>query len=264
MKRLAFALMTLTLPCALCMANDLPKEAKQMNNATTYTANDLASVSPALAQYFQSTLQGKVWKRTELSPRDRSIVTVSAVVARNQLAELPQQINQALDNGVKPGEISEIITHLAFYTGWGNAMGAVSVAKEIFTQRGVKTVDLPVAQGDRLPLNEASEAARAEMVESNFGKVAPGVVTFTTETLFHDLWLRPALAPRDRSLVTFSALVATGQVAQITPHLNRALDNGLAKEQAAEALTQLAFYAGWPYVFSAMPVVKEVFIKRGE
>jgi len=92
--------------------------------------------------------------------------------------------------------------------------------------------------------------------------VAPGVVQFTTDVLFRDLWLRPALAPRDRSLVTVSALVASGQSAQITFHLNRALDNGLTKAEASEALTSLAFYAGWPNVFSALPVVKSVLEKR--
>jgi 4-carboxymuconolactone decarboxylase len=97
---------------------------------------------------------------------------------------------------------------------------------------------------------------------ANFGAVAPGVVQYTTDLLFRNLWLRPALAPRDRSLVTVSALIANGHVAQITYHLNRAMDNGLTRGQASEMLTHLAFYAGWPNVFSAMPVVKQVFEAR--
>ncbi len=92
--------------------------------------------------------------------------------------------------------------------------------------------------------------------------MAPGVVHYTGELLFRDLWLRPALTPRDRSLVTISVLIASGQVAQITYQLNRAMDNGLTKAQASEVLTQLAFYAGWPNVFSAIPMVKSVFEKR--
>ena len=80
--------------------------------------------------------------------------------------------------------------------------------------------------------------------------------------LFRDLWLRPDLAPRDRSLVTVSALITAGQVAQIPFHLNKAMDNGLTRAQAGEVLTQLAFYAGWPHVFSAVPVVKEVLASR--
>jgi len=80
--------------------------------------------------------------------------------------------------------------------------------------------------------------------------------------LFRDLWLRPDLAPRDRSLATVTALIANGQVAQIAYHLNRAMDNGLTQGEAAEAIAHLAFYVGWPNVFSALPVAKEVFEKR--
>jgi 4-carboxymuconolactone decarboxylase len=111
------------------------------------------------------------------------------------------------------------------------------------------------------PLDEVREAQRATSVEQNVGPVAPGVVQYTSDPLFHDLWRRPALAPRDRSLVTVSALIASGQVAQIPYHLNRAMDNGLTTSEAAEVLTHLLFYAGWPNVFSAIPVVKAVFEK---
>ena len=115
-----------------------------------------------------------------------------------------------------------------------------------------------------LPLNEAAEADRAARVGAQFGSVAPGLVQYTADPLFRDLWLRPDLAPRDRSLVTVSALIASGQVAQIPYHLNRAMDNGLTQEQAAEVLTHLAFYVGWPNVFSALPVAKDVFEKRAK
>jgi 4-carboxymuconolactone decarboxylase len=74
--------------------------------------------------------------------------------------------------------------------------------------------------------------------------------------------LRPDLAPRDRSLVRVSALIANGQVAQVSYHLNRAMDNGLTQTEAAEAVMQLAFYAGWPNAFSALPVVKDLFEER--
>jgi 4-carboxymuconolactone decarboxylase len=107
-----------------------------------------------------------------------------------------------------------------------------------------------------LPLDKAADDKRADMVEENFGNVAPGVVKYTSEALFWDLWLRPGLAPRDRSMVTVSALVASGQVAQVTYHLGRAMDNGLSEKEAGEMLTQLAFYAGWPNVFSIMPVLR--------
>ncbi len=188
------------------------------------------------------------------APRDRGIVTLAALIARAQTVEMAQQIALALDNGVKPREISEIITHLAFYSGRGNALSAIAPAKEVFAARGIGADQLPSASPQPLPLDTAAEAQRAERVGQQFGAVAPGVVQYTTDVLFRDLWLRPDLAPRDRSLVTVSALIASGQVAQIPYHLNRAMDNGLTQAQAAEAMTQLAFYAGWPNVFSALPV----------
>ena len=103
---------------------------------------------------------------------------------------------------------------------------------------------------------------REASVQQNVEAVSPGVVQYTRELLFNDLRLRPDLAPRDRSLVTISSLIALGQVAQLASHLNRAMDNGLTKAQASEVLTHLAFYAGWPNVFSALPVAKDVLEKR--
>lgn len=226
---------------------------------STLTQEDVRAVSPALERYAQDRLSRDLWKRPGLSTRDRSIVTVAVLIARNQTVEMPYYFNLALENGVKPAELSEIITHLAFYSGWGNAMSAVAAARDAFQKRGVTTKQLPPASGELLPLDEAAETQRAASVQQNFGTVAPGVVQYTTDVLFRDLWLRPALAPRDRSLVTVSALIGVGQVAQITYHLNRAMDNGLTKEQASEMLTHLAFYAGWPNVFSALPVAKVVF-----
>ncbi|MDB5745331.1 MAG: carboxymuconolactone decarboxylase family protein [Massilia sp.] len=218
--------------------------------------------APALERYTQDLLLGEIWKRPDLSARDRSIVTVAAIIARNQPVELPFYLGRALDNGVKPAEISEIITHLAFYAGWPNAVAAANVASAVFAGRKIGPDQLAPASVVLLPLDKAAEDKRANMVEQDYGKVAPGVVQYTADVLFRELWLRPGLAARDRSMVTVTALVASGQVAQVPFHLNRAMDKGLAEKQAAEMLTHLAFYAGWPNVFSAMPVFKDVFAKR--
>ena len=107
-------------------------------------------------------------------------------------------------------------------------------AKDVFAQRGIGADQLPPASVQLLPLDEVAEAERAKRVGEQFGTVAPGVVQYTTDVLFRDLWRRPDLAPRDRSLVTVSALIATGQAAQLPYHLNRAMDYGLTQPQAAE------------------------------
>lgn len=226
------------------------------------THSIVAEVAPAMAAYAERFIQKDLWNRPELSRRDRSLVTVAALISRNDRAELPQYLSVALDSGVKPAEIAETITHLAFYAGWPNATAAALVAHNIFVQRHIDMASLPGETVDFLPLDEETENKRATLVGSNFGKVSLGVVKYTTEALFLDLWLRPGLAPRDRSLVTVSALVTAGQVAQVPYHLNRAMDNGLTETQASEILTQLAFVSGWPTIFSALPVFKEVFAGR--
>jgi 4-carboxymuconolactone decarboxylase len=236
-------------------------EKEERNTKPMQTVEGTDMVAPALEKYAQGPL-AKLWQRPELSPRDRSMVTLAALIARNQTIEMPQYMNLALDNSVKPREISEIITHLAFYSGWANAMSAVAVAKNVFAGRNIGADQLSAASPTLLPLNKEAEDKRAASVEQQFGKVAPGIVQYTTDVLFRDLWLRPDLVPRDRSLVTVSALIASGQVAQIPYHLNRAMDNGLTQTEAAEVITQLAFYVGWPNAFSALPVAKDVFEKR--
>jgi 4-carboxymuconolactone decarboxylase len=206
----------------------------------------------------------ELWKRPGLSARDRSIVTLSALIARNQTIGILHYTKLALDHGVRPGEISELVTHLAFYAGWSNAFSAVPAIGEVFAQRAIDATQLASISPALLPLDLAAEAQRAEHVDAQFGEAFPGMVQATTELLFRDLWLRPGLAPRDRSLVTVSALIAAGQVAQVPYHLTRAMDKGLTQAQASEVVMHLAFYAGWPCAFSAMPVVKDIFEKRGK
>ena len=225
-------------------------------------SQDISMVAPALEKYTNDTLLGEVWKRPGLAARDRSIVTLAALVARNQTVEMAFYVNRALDSGVKSAEISEVITHLAFYAGRANAVSAASVVKAVFAARKIGPEQLPPASPMLLPLNEAAEADRAKRVGDQFGAMFPGVTQYTTDVLFRDLWLRPDLAPRDRSLVTISALVASGKVAQLTGHITIGMNNGLTQPEIAEAITHLAFYVGWPNVFSAMPVAKDVFEKR--
>lgn len=228
------------------------------------TRESVQRVAPALDSYTYKHLLGEVWKRPGLNMRDRSVITLAALISRDQTVDIPFYVGLALDNGVKPSEISEIITHLAFYAGWSNAVSATVAAKDVFEKRKIGPDQLAAVHPKLLPLDEKAEADRAARVDSQYGKTFPGVVQNTTDFLFKDLWLRPGLAPRDRSLVTVTALVATGQVEQIPYHLNRAMANGLTKEQAAESFAHLAFYVGWPKIFSAMPVAKDVFDKRAK
>jgi 4-carboxymuconolactone decarboxylase len=232
------------------------------DSARPVTAEQVRSVAPALERYAQDRLVGTVWQRPGLATRDRCLITLASLIARGQSFAIGYYTEKALDSGVKPAEISETITHLAYYVGWPNAMAAIGPVSAVFSRRHIGLDQLPAETPPLLPIDETAEAARAASVGGQFGDVAPGLVEYTTDYLFRDLWLRPDLAPRDRSLITVAALIAAGQVAQITFHLNRAMDNGLTETQAAEVITHLAFYAGWPNAMSALAVARDVFATR--
>jgi 4-carboxymuconolactone decarboxylase len=91
------------------------------------------------------------------------------------------------------------------------------------------------------------------------GDVAPKLVELTEQVLFGDVWERPGLAKRDRSLITVATLVALNRTEQLRFHLERALENGVTKDEIIELITHLAFYSGWPTAMSAVLLAKDVF-----
>lgn len=96
-----------------------------------------ADISPALADITDTVLFGDVWKRPGLSPRDRSLITVASLASLYRTNELPFHLKRALENGVTREELSEVITHLAFYAGWPPASTAVVIARKVFEEAGV-------------------------------------------------------------------------------------------------------------------------------
>ncbi|MDR6774095.1 carboxymuconolactone decarboxylase family protein [Azospirillum sp. BE72] len=233
-----------------------------MTQSAADALEQIKSVSPALARYRSDTIVENLWKNDILTARDRSLVTVAAMIQRGQPIELAYQIGLALDNGVTAAEVSETIAHLSFYSGWGNGTNAVDVAAQIFADRGIDPDQLADANEDLMPLDEPAEANRIAAVEGLVGPAFSRLADLTTQVLFRDLWLRPALSPRDRSLVTMTALITANLPAQIVFHINKAMDNGMTQGQVAEVITHLAFYAGWPNAMNAANVAKDVFAKR--
>ncbi len=92
----------------------------------------IGDFAPKLVELTDEVLFGDVWAREELSPRDRSLVTVAALIAGGNTEQLPGHLNRAKENGLSETELVEVITHLAFYSGWPKSMSAIRVAKEVF------------------------------------------------------------------------------------------------------------------------------------
>ena len=102
---------------------------------------------------------------------------------------------------------------------------------------------------------------KAKGAQNLIGDFAPKLVELTDQVLFDDVWERKELSKRDRSLITVAALIALNRPDQLRFHLNYAVENGLRKEELIEAITHLAFYAGWLSAISAIMVAKELFSK---
>lgn len=218
----------------------------------------MQAVAPGLAGYTDDVLFGDVWASPALSPRDRSLVTVSVLIATGKTAQLTGHLGRALDNGVEPGEIAGAVTHLAFYTGWPNAVSSLEVVEKVFTDKGVDMAALRAPMGANLPV-PGTDAARAQTVTTTIGPVAPKLAALTNGVLFGELWRRPDLSPRDRSLVTIAALAANGDEGGLAFHVSLGLENGLTRAQIGDALTHLAFYAGWPKATGAVAIADKVF-----
>ena len=102
----------------------------------------------------------------------------------------------------------------------------------------------------------AEEQTRAQQL---MGDIAPKLAQLTDDVLYADVWVRPELSPKERSLVTISALVAMDRPAQLRSHIRMGLKNGLTEVQIMETITHLAFYSGWPSSVTAVSVAREVF-----
>jgi 4-carboxymuconolactone decarboxylase len=177
-------------------------------------------------------------------------VTISVLIAIGKPAQLAGHLGRALDNGVQPSEASGLLAHLAIYCGWPSAVSALEVYEQVYTARKIDTTALG-ALGPRLP-TPASDAARARAVNDELGTVAPKFVQLTNDVVFDDLWRRSDLSLRDRSLVTITALAASGDDDQLEFYLRRGIESGLTRAQITEALTHLGFYAGWARATNAM------------
>lgn len=105
------------------------------------------------------------------------------------------------------------------------------------------------------------EPTRAQKLIGDF---APKLVQLTDEVLFGDIWERPGLSPRDRSLITVTTLVALYRTEQLGSHLRRALENGLTKDELVEAIIHMTFYAGWPNGMTAITQLKDIIENEAE
>jgi 4-carboxymuconolactone decarboxylase len=130
---------------------------------------------------------------------------------------------------------------------------------------------MPIVPGNRKRvwgLHDVPKPRRNEMsskpMRAPWGDVAPHLTEITDRVLFDDVWRRPGLSPRDRSLITVASLVSLYRTNELPFHLNKALENGVKKDEIVELITHLAFYAGWPSAHTAVVTLQRVLDEAGQ
>jgi 4-carboxymuconolactone decarboxylase len=165
---------------------------------------------------------------------------------------------------IRPGDVVWIPAGVKHWHGAAPTSGMTHIS--IVEQLDGKTADWMEQVSDaeyRAPVPGQGPAAAAQPTAGQrlMGDFAPKLRDLTDNVLFGDVWARPDLSPRDRSLVTISALIAMNRPDQLRSHLVRARENGVTQAEVVEVITHLAFYAGWPSAVTAIAVAKDVFQK---
>ena len=230
--------------------------AAQETTTSTPSLTDLYAGSPYLRELRDSLVYGEVWERPYLSKRDRSLITIAVLQALTR-EELAIHIPRGLDNGLTPEEISEIILHVTFYAGWPTGVQASLTAAAAFEERGLTLGDLP-----RAPALEDAVTTPGGL--SDAYAAVPRLGALRNSLLYGDIWERPLLSKRDRSLITVAVNQSMYVTNELRLHIDRALDqNGVTPQELSEVVLHVTFYAGWPAAVNAGRLLTAAFEARG-
>lgn len=216
---------------------------------------------------------GEIWAREGLSRRDRSLVVISMLTALGRERELQGHVGAGLNHGLERDEIDEIMVQLAAYVGAPFALGGAGVVARVFAERdGTQTRQTPPPPAERkspekrradafdllrtlLGAPDLDEAATQGAMEAQLGPLAE----LTLDYAFGDVWTRPQLSRRDRSIVVVSALTALNLTHELRIHLGGALNHGVTRDEIVEIMATAVLYGGFPRAIDGMRIAQEVF-----
>jgi 4-carboxymuconolactone decarboxylase len=219
---------------------------------------------------------GDMWNRPQLSRRDRSLLVISTLAAQARDEELVSHTQIGLRHGLTRTEIEEVVVHVAAYAGFPAAMAAsrhidaglreaegverlsdrAKAVEKTDDQRDHDAADvLSTITGGRSATDPAEALAA---IEASLG----GLGTVAFRWAFGEIWSRPQLSRRDRSVVVISILTNLGAERELGLHVGAGLNHGLTRDEIEEVITHVSLYAGIPRAVAAMRAAREVFTKR--
>ena len=235
----------------------------------------------ALGTFGFNNVAGDLWCRPELSRRDRSVIVISVLAATARDEELEAHVGVGLNHGLTRTEIEELNLHVAAYAGFPAAMAASRHIDAAFRRKD--GLDPSARIEGREPAAHKSDAERdvraADVRRSltgglaaadpaadlaNMQRVLGDVGTLAFRWAFGEIWSRPELSRRDRSLVVLAILGALGQERELAFHVPGGLHHGLTRTEIEEIMVHLCLYAGFPRAVDAMRATREAFARLDE
>jgi 4-carboxymuconolactone decarboxylase len=234
-------------------------------------ADALISELGPIGSYVIDHVLGTVWARPELSRRDRSLIVISMLISIAQLRQLATHVKGGLNHGLTPDEVREVAVHLCGYVGFPRAIEAMRVInKAIEDEMGDATpamvpadvIDDEKRHVDGIEifrhLTETPDGPDIDTRISELEDVLGPMAAVAFDWGFGELWTRPQLSQRDRSLLIVAMLAVTGRDSQLQFHVPGALNNGVSVSELKEVMLMVSIYGGFPPAASAMRIVHEL------
>ena len=241
-------------------------EARLFRSGEGLPGDFLDDVVPGFSTLSEELVFGGIWSRAGLGERDRMICTLSALGAIERLPQLRRCISPALDVGLSPRSIGEILLQSGLYGGFPLTENTAAVAREVFAERGLRVEDDqdPAATSDELRRRGQEMLRRLHGTRGQEGYAAPenpvtgALYTLAIEYGYGVLWYRPGLETRERALVAVAAFTALRLVDQVRKFGESALNVGLSRLEVREAVIQTAPYSGFPPALNALAALSPV------
>lgn len=227
----------------------------------------------ALGSFAVDVVMGDLWYRPQLARRDRSLIVIALLAAMGSDEELGLHVEIGLNHGLRRDEVDEILLHVAAYAGFPMAMAAARVVDRTFCR--IDGIDRQPPRSAAAQKDDTERRADAAAVLHTLtGGLSPadpdsaraGIVaglgdvgTLAFDFAFGEVWARPQLSRRDRSLVVVAILGWLGAGQELVFHVPAALEHGLTRDEVTEIMVQLTIYAGFPRAVEGMRAAREAF-----
>ena len=225
-------------------------------------------MAPDLERIAGEFLFGSVWHRPALKDKQREMITLTCLTVLKRDNQTRRHLSNALNLGLTPIEIVEVLMHSMFYSGVPATLDALAIAREVFERRGIDYTPQLVFDSTETPdeLYDRGVARRIEYMgppaSGGLGPVTQAEREFgrlTAEYYWGSIWARPGLTLPERSICTMAALTALGRESQLASHIRGGLNVGLTQEEIVEVFIHATFYCGLPFVRSAIDLANEIF-----